>query len=168
MQKQNRKLKRKNTVNFFIRLALQFWATKACPRVSKNSKICHFGRPTGRTISWKANFENYYGYSLIKWYQFVSAYYSMSNSSFRFTHTFLLSAGYSQSHATWCSSLMFHHRVNNKCNRVKGWRWRWLIYAQHNFLLHNNMLRVFRSSHHCSWKLHKFHKKTPCWSLFFP
>ena len=28
------------------------------------------------------------------------------------------------------------------------------------FLLHN-MLCVFRSKHHCSWKFHKFHRKTP-------
>ena len=51
---------------------------------------------------------------------------------------------------------------------VKGWHWRWLIYALHNFLLHNNMLRVFRSNHHCSWKFRKFHRKTPVLeSLFF-
>ena len=29
------------------------------------------------------------------------------------------------------------------------------------FLLHNNILCVFRSKHHCSWKFHKFHRKTP-------
>ena len=38
--------------------------------------------------------------------------------------------------------------------------WRWLIYALCNFLLCNNMLHVFRSNHHYSWKLHKFHQKT--------
>ena len=34
-----------------------------------------------------------------------------------------------------CSSLMSHHQVNNKCNRVKARHWRWLIYALSNFLL---------------------------------
>ena len=43
---------------------------------------------------------------------------------------------------------------------VKGRHWRWLIYTLHNFLLHHNMLRVFRSNHHCSWKFHKFQMKT--------
>ena len=80
---------------------------------------------------------------------------------FSFRLTFLLSACSSQSHATSCLSLMFHNRVNNKRNRVKERRWRWLIYVPHNFLRRNNMLRVFRSSQHCSWKFHKFHKKTP-------
>ena len=37
------------------------------------------------------------------------------------------------------SSLMPHHQVNNKCNRVKGLHWRWLIYALRNPLLHNNV-----------------------------
>ena len=92
----------------------------------------------------------------------------MSNTSFHFRHTFLLPARFNQSHATSCSSLMSHLQVNNKCNRVKGRHWRWLIYALRNFLLHNNMLLVFRSNHHCSWKFHKFHRKTPVLeSLFF-
>ena len=38
---------------------------------------------------------------------------------FLFWHMFLLSACSSQSHATSCMSHMSHHRVNNKCNRVK-------------------------------------------------
>ena len=65
---------------------------------------------------------------------------SMSINSFCFRHTFPLSAHCSQSHATSCSSLMCHHRVNNKCNRVKGRRWKWLIYALRNFLLCNNII----------------------------
>ena len=90
----------------------------------------------------------------------------MSNTSFRFKHIFLLSAHSSQCHATLCASLMSHHRVNNKCNRVKGQRWRRLIYALRIFLL-CNMLRVFRSNHHCSWKFHKFQRKTPVSECFF-
>ena len=86
---------------------------------------------------------------------------------FFFRHMFLLSAWFSQSHTTSCSSLMYNHQVNNKCNRVKGWRWRWLIYALHIFLSRNNMLHVFRSSHHCSWKLPKFHRKTPVLKSLF-
>ena len=31
-----------------------------------------FGHPTGRATSWKAKFENYSSFSLIKWYQFLS------------------------------------------------------------------------------------------------
>ena len=70
-------------------------------------------------------------------------------------------------HAKLCSSLMSHHQVNNKCSRVKGQHSRWLIYALHNFIL-CNMLHVFRSNHHCSWKFPKFHRKTPMLgSLFF-
>ena len=62
----------------------------------------------------------------------------MSNTSFHFRHMFLLSACSSQSHAT-CLSLMSHYEINNKCNWVKEWHWRWLIYALHNFLLRNNV-----------------------------
>ena len=90
------------------------WATKLYPRASKVSKICLFGHQTGQATSWKANFENYSRYSLIKYYQLLSIQYSMSNMSFRFKYTFLLSACSSQSHATSCLSLMFHNRVNNK------------------------------------------------------
>ena len=37
-----------------------------------------------------------------------------------------------------------------------------------NLLLRNNILRVFRSNHHCSWKFHKFHRETTVLeSLFF-
>ena len=67
------------------------------------------------------------------------------------------------SNTSFCFGTRFcclsHHRVNNKCNRVKGRRWICLIYALYNFLC-NNMLRVFRSNHHCSWRFHKFHRKT--------
>ena len=58
-------------------------------------------------------------------------------------------------HHRHISSLMSHHWVHNKCNRVKRWHWRWLIYSP------RNMLHVFRSNHHCFWKFHKFHLKTP-------
>ena len=95
--------------------------------------------------------------SNIGWKNFVS-----------FQAKVLLSARSSQIHATSFSSLMSHHRVNNKYNRVKGQHWKWLAYTLCNFLLRNNMLRVFRSNHHCSWELHEFHRKTPVLeSLFF-
>ena len=35
------------------------------------------------------------------------------------------------------------------------------VYTLCNFLLRNNMLRIFRSNHRCTWKLHEFHRKTP-------
>ena len=47
-------------------LSLRFRATKMCLRASKISKICLFGCPTGRETSWKANYEIYSKYSLIK------------------------------------------------------------------------------------------------------
>ena len=90
----------------------------------------------------------------------------MSNTSFHFKHMFLLSAFSFQSHATSCSSIMSHYRFNNKRNRVKGQCWRWLIYTLHSFLLHN-MLCSFRSNQHCSWKFHKFHRKTPVLESLF-
>ena len=55
-----------------LTLARWFWVTKVCLQVSKISQICLFGRLTGRATFWKANFENYSRYSLIKWYQFLS------------------------------------------------------------------------------------------------
>ena len=56
----------------------------------------------------------------------------MSNTSFCFRHTSLLSTRSSQSHNK-CTSLMSHHWVNNNCNKVKGQHWRWLIFALHDF-----------------------------------
>ena len=49
-----------------LTLARRFWATKVCLWTSKIFKICLFGCPTRRAVSWKANFENYSRYSLIK------------------------------------------------------------------------------------------------------
>ena len=69
-------------------------------------------------------------------------------------------------HATSCSSLMSHRRVNNKCNRVKGQHWRWLSYALY-FLLCNNIFHVSRSNHHYSWKFHEFYRKTPVLESLF-
>ena len=152
------------------------WATKVYLRASKVSKICLFGHQTGQATSWKANFENYSRYSLIKYYQLLSIQYSMSNMSFRFKYTFLLSACSSQSHATSCLSLMFHNRVNNKRNRVKGRRWRWLIYVPHNFYdvitcyvfseATNTVLESFTNStrKHLRWSL--FLKKFQASGLF--
>ena len=116
-----------------LTLAWWFWVTKFCLQVSKISKICWFGLLTGRATFWKASFENYSRYSLIKWYQFLSTLNSMSNTSFHFRHMVLLCAHSSQSHATLCLSLMPLHRDSNKCNIVKGWHWRSLIYALYNF-----------------------------------
>ena len=55
-----------------LTLVLWFWATKVCLWVRKISKICLLGHLTGRATSWKANFENYSRYYLIKYYQFLS------------------------------------------------------------------------------------------------
>ena len=55
-----------------LTLAQRFLATKVCWGASKISKICLFGHQTGQVTSWKADFENYYRYSLIKWYQLLS------------------------------------------------------------------------------------------------
>ena len=117
---------------------------KVCLQGSKISKICLFGHLTGQATSWKANFENYCRYSLITWYQFLSILYNMSNTSFHSRHRFLLSARSSQSDATLCLSLMSHHWVNNKCNRIKGRHWRWLIYTYIYIInmVNNNMLCV--------------------------
>ena len=51
-----------------LTLAWHFWATKVCLWASKTSKICQLGCLTGQATFWKANFENYSRYSLIKWY----------------------------------------------------------------------------------------------------
>ena len=85
---------------------------------------------------------------------------------FYFRHMFLLFACSFQSHTT-CSSLMSYYWANNKCNIIKGWHWRWLIYALRNFSLRNNILCVFRSNHHCSGKFHKFYRKTPVLESLF-
>ena len=58
------------------------------------------------------------------------------------------------------------HMLCNTVITVKGLHWRWLIYALLNILVHSNILRVFRSIHHCSWKFHKFHRKTPVLESF--
>ena len=89
----------------------------------------------------------------------------MINTSFRFRQTFLLSARSSQSHTTSCSSLMSHHQVNYKCNRVKGQHWRWLIYELSNFLLGNVICFQKQPPN-----LESFTNSTGkhlCWSLFF-
>ena len=86
-----------------------------------------------------------------------------------FRHTFLLSAHFSPSHVTSCSSLMSDHQVNNKCNNSnnnsKRMGLRFLIYALCNFLL-RNMLHIFRRT----TVLESFTNSTGkqlCWSLFF-
>ena len=55
-----------------LTLTRWFWGTKVCLQVSKISKICQFGCLTGQATTWKADFENFSRYSLIKWYQFLS------------------------------------------------------------------------------------------------
>ena len=126
-----------------LTLAQWFWATKVCLQASKICKICFFGRQTGWATSWNANSENYSRYFLmvsngINGYQNGIRSYQY-NTSFHFRHVFLLPAHSSQSRTTLCCSLMSHHRVNNKCNIVRGWHWRYLIYALHSFLLHKNV-----------------------------
>ena len=85
---------------------------------------------------------------------------------FSFQAHVLLSSHSSQSHATLCSSLMSNHQVNNKCNRVKGRHWRWLIYTLRNFYSIITS-HIFGSNHHSSWKFHKFHRKTPVLESLF-
>ena len=58
-------------------------------------------------------------------------------------------------HHRHISSLMSHHWVHNKCNRVKGWHWRWLIYSL------RNICYMFSEATTSFWKFHKFHLKTP-------
>ena len=107
---------------------------------------CLFGCPNGQATPWKANFEKYSRYSLkINSYQYNTAWAILRS----IRHMFLLAACSSQSHSTY-SGLMSHHQINNKCNRVKGQYWRWLIYALLNFLWPNNVLHDFRRNHHCS------------------
>ena len=130
-----------------------------CLRASKLSKICLFDRP--KIKFWKL-FEIFFNKMASI---FINS--SISNTSFCFRHTFLLSACSSPSHAKSCLSLMSHHQVNNKCNSVEGRRWRWLIYALRIFLLRNNMLPVFRSNRLCSWKFKKFHRKIFVLESFF-
>ena len=94
----------------------------------------------------------------------------MWSTAFCFRHMFLLFARSSQSHATSCLSLMSHHAVNNKYNRVKERHWRWLIYALYGFLWCNNVLdllsfygeqlyRFSESDLRKSGKKHSFHNK---------
>ena len=92
-----------------------FWATKVFLLASKISKICLSACPTRRATSWKANFENYSRYSLIKWYNIIQH----EQYFFSFQAHFLRSARSSQSDATSCLSLMSHHQVNNKSKELK-------------------------------------------------
>ena len=90
----------------------------------------------------------------------------MINTSFRFMHKFLLSARSSQSHAALCLNLMSHHRVNNKPNRVKGRRWRWLIYALRNFLLRNNVT-CYQKQPPLPLKVSQIPQENTCVGVFF-
>ena len=80
---------------------------------------------------------------------------------FLFWHMFLLSACSCQSHATSCLSHMSHHRVNNKCNRVKRTTLKMANLPLCDDFYYIVICCVFRSNHHCSWKFQKFHRKTP-------
>ena len=85
---------------------------------------------------------------------------------FPFRQTSLLSARSSQSHVTLWSSLMFHHQFNNKCNRVKGRRWRWLIYALPYVIFYYEICYVFSEA--TTTALESFTNSTGkhlCWSL---
>ena len=89
----------------------------------------------------------------------------MSNTSFHFSTCFccLLVPLKVMPHHAWVLFLIIRLTTNAITVTItgKGWHWRWLIYALHKSLLLNNMLHVFWSNHHCSWKFHKFHRKTP-------
>ena len=56
-------------------------------------------------------------------------------------------------------NIMLESALTINLKEEKGRQWRWLIYALRNFLLHDNMLRVFRSNQHFSWKFLKFYEK---------
>ena len=103
---------------------------------------------------------------MIKRYQLLSIYHSISNTTLHFRHSFLLSASSSQNQVTSYSSLLSHHQVNNKCNRVKGQHWRLLIYILHNFLLYNNIWCVFRSNHQFL-KVSQIPKENICVGVYF-
>ena len=135
-----------------------FWATKVCWRSSKITKICVFGCPTWWVTFWKANSENYSRYYLIKWYQFLSISYSMSNTSFRF-----------MPHHAWVSCLIIRLTINaiTLTITVKGWCWRLLIYAIRNFLLHNNVTMFSEATTTVLESFTKSTWKDLCWSLFF-
>ena len=134
-----------------LTLTRWFWETKVCLQV-KFPKYVSLVARLGKQLLEKQILKIILRYSLIKWYQFLSIQYGMCNTSFHFKHLFLLPACSSQSHATSCSSLMSYHRVNNKCNRVKGRHWRWLIYALCYFLWLNmshvttTVLEIFTNS----------------------
>ena len=68
-----------------------------------------------------------------------SSQYKMSNTSFHFRHSFLLSAHSSQSHTTSYLSLMPHDWVNNKCKWSKRLTLKMANYAINNFLLPNSV-----------------------------
>ena len=58
------------------------------------------------------------------------------------------------------------YRINNKCNRVKGWRWRWLMYALNNFYC---VIICCLFSEATTTVLESFTnsiEKHLCWSLF--
>ena len=83
-----------------LTLTQQFWANRPCQWESKIAKICLFGQPNGQATSWEANFENYF------WNSVNSYQYKTASAILLFvSSTFLLSARFSQSHATSCLSL---------------------------------------------------------------
>ena len=151
-----------------LTLSRQFWGV--CLRESKIFKICLFIYPTERAVFWKANFTNYSRNLFIKWYQFL---YSMSNAAWAIL-CFISGKGspVCLSLPKSCHIMLKSHvsliiNNNNKCNRVKGEHWIWLTYTLCRFLLCNNMLRVFRSNHYCSWNFPEFYRKTPVLESLF-
>ena len=101
-----------------LTLPRRFWATKVCLRASKISKYVCLVAQLGEQLP---------EIQILKIIldildKMVSVFINIIQHKqyfFLFWHMFLLSACSSQSHATSCLSLMSHHRVNNKCNRVK-------------------------------------------------
>ena len=58
----------------YLTLTWRFWVTKVCLWLSKTSKICLFSYPNGGATFWKANFENFSRYSLIKLINGINSY----------------------------------------------------------------------------------------------
>ena len=67
-------LHKHNTIHVLLDFCQWFWATRECLLEGEISKICLFSRPTGQGISWKTNFENCYINCCINFYQYNTAW----------------------------------------------------------------------------------------------
>ena len=92
----------------------------------------------------------------------------MSNTSFHFRHKFLMSACSSQIPAASCLSIMSHHQINNKCNRVKRTLLKMAKFMSCVIFYYFITCYVFSEATTTVLESFKFHKKTPVLeSLFF-